>query len=192
MNMIQRLVADHLTSQLVEHLEVSEGDISDDVDAIVSESVNEEHYLEEIVLHQNKATTQKPTNINADLSVALPAILSQGALSALGGEASLGGAVAVLAGTVYTQSKVELSLEQGFVYYIGYKNRHKKWEIPQEELVEYVLEEVENASKEILISDERDVEQALVYLERNGCIERLVQHGTRYVVFRETCRSKWS
>jgi hypothetical protein len=99
--------------------------------------------------------------------------------------------VVALCGTVCNQAKVQLSIDQGFVYWVAYEHRHDNWEIPQEELTKQVLEDADRRSEDLMIDDKQDVEQLLIQLERNGCIERPMQYGTQYVVLKETCRSEW-
>lgn len=199
MNQVKQSLADHLTEQLVEQSDLPKKDIEDDVNNFVVEHVNaktrEEMYLEKVTSTPSRAFSRKPTNLTtkltADVGELMPAALTGGIALTSGDENAIAAAVVTLLGTIYQQAKVPLSVEQGFVYYVGYTNRQDKWQIPEDELIDRVLNKCAELSNDILISDREDVEREIVHLERYGCIERIKQDGTSFVIFRETCQGTW-
>lgn len=140
--------------------------------------------------HESSVYSIKPTNVEFDIKSALEVAGSSAAVSGATATLSKVGIILLLCAAIYEDMRTEVTIEDAFVYWAGYKHRRPRWELPKNELPNIVEEEKSNVDFELSI-DERDVSEAVDRLKRKGCLDEIKKDGEPYIIFRETCRVKW-
>ncbi|MFC6720227.1 hypothetical protein [Halobacteriaceae bacterium SHR40] len=167
----------------------------DHAEKLVDEAIKNRYELPEtdftkVYTSETESYSSKISNIKVfDIETAFAAFGQTGSLLS-GDPTIIGSAVAVLCATLINNSKVQISAPAGLIYALAYEHRHKKWEIPKENLF-HISKEKSQELDSVQTINKEEFSRHIRELDRVECIDIEKKDEEEIIVLRERCTSAW-